>query len=118
MVKSKMVMQKLKPVYLLAGRESNPGKQNQLIQNVFRGSGVSSPSIAYIGTANGDSGLFFQRMANLFKKAGSRQVTHALIAPSNADIKKAQHILVSSDVIFVSGGDVDEGMQILEKKNL
>ena len=110
---------KEKPIYLLArGKRNDHNTLDRLLQNVFKDSGVSSPSIAYIGTANRDDSFFFQRIANRFKKAGSNKVTHVLITSDKADLGKAQDILRSADIIFVSGGDVEEGMRILEEKNM
>lgn len=107
------------PVYLLAGgRPRSPQTTDPLIQAVFSKSGKQSPSIAYIGTANGDSVDFFNRMAMAFKQAGAGLVVHPLISPKGVDIKTAQRILESADIIFVSGGDVDMGIRVLREKGM
>lgn len=114
-----MMTYRKKPIYLLAGGKRNDyNTLDRLLQNVFKDSGVPSPSIAYIGTANRDDSFFFQRIANRFKKAGGDKVTHVLITSDKADLGKAQDILRSADIIFVSGGDVEEGMRILVEKNM
>ena len=119
MVKSKMIMSKPKPVFLLAGgRGSDRTLLTDLIQTVFKESGVTSPSIAYIGTASRDDHPFFQRIADLFEKAGAHHVTHAKLTSSTADLKKAQDILNSADILFVGGGDVEEGMRVLQEKKM
>jgi len=108
-----------KPVYLLAGgRPRNANALDPLLQAVFRESGTVSPVIAYIGTANGDDEGFFNRMAGIFKAAGASRVNHALIAPEKVNLKIAQDILEQSDIVFVSGGDVDRGMGILKERNM
>jgi len=107
------------PVYLLAGgRPRNPQTPDPLIQAVFRKSGKTLPSIAYIGTANGDNGDFFNRMARAFREAGASRVIHAVVSPEGADLKTARGILESADIIFISGGDVDMGMRLLKEKNM
>ena len=41
-----------------------------------------------------------------------------MIAPPGADLKKARNILESADIVFISGGDVEAGMEILQEKNM
>jgi cyanophycinase-like exopeptidase len=57
-------------------------------------------------------------MAKYLFEAGAAEVNHALICPEKADLKKAQETLSSADMVYVGGGDVDEGIRILEKKNM
>lgn len=111
--------QKAKPVFLLAGgRHSRSKKPDTLLQAVFREFGIASPVVAYSGTASGDDNNFFGFIASSFTDAGADKVTHAMIAPDGADLKKAQKILDAADIIFVSGGDVEAGMEILQQKNM
>lgn len=111
--------QNAKPVFLLAGgRHSRSQKPDPLLQAVFREFGIASPAVAYSGTASGDDGNFFSFISASFVAAGAGKVTHAKIAPDGADLKKAQKILDSADIIFVSGGDVEAGMEVLRAKNM
>jgi peptidase E len=108
-----------KPVYLLAGgRPGGRGTTDLIIQTIFKGSARVPPTIAYVGTANGDNKDFFNRMAQMCREAGARRINHALISPDGADLKKAQDVLNSADIIFISGGDVDRGMRVLREKNM
>ena len=112
-------MQDKKPVYLLAGGRSRDRRTTDpLIQEVFKESAKVSPTIAYVGTANGDNEDFFNRMAEMYKEAGAYRVNHALISPDTADLKKAKDVLESADIVFISGGDVDRGMRVLLEKNM
>ncbi len=109
----------IKPVFLLAGgRHRASRKPDPLLQAVFREYGIPSPTIAYSGTASGDDRSFFNFIAASFIDAGADKVTHAVIAPEGADIKKARAILKSADIIFVSGGDVEAGIEILREKDM
>ncbi|MFH1640030.1 MAG: Type 1 glutamine amidotransferase-like domain-containing protein [Chloroflexota bacterium] len=110
------MMSKKKPVYLLAGRSRQV--PDPLIQMIFHESGKIAPTVAYVGTANGDDDSFFHRMAGAFREAGAGRISHALIAPEGADLKKAQTILESADIVFISGGDVDRGVHALFKKKM
>lgn len=113
------MMQNKKPVYLLAGgRGRTRTVPDPLIQAVYREFGKASPTIAYVGTANEDGLDFFNRMADYFKENGASKVRHALITPPRANLGKAKDILQSADIVFVSGGDVGKGIQILNEKNM
>jgi peptidase E len=112
-------MSEIKPVYLLAGgRSANRGANDLLIRTAFRESGKKSPSVGYVGTASDDDEGFFNRLAGMFGENGAGEVKHALLAPDNADISRAKYILKHSDMICISGGDVDTGIQILKEREM
>jgi peptidase E len=110
---------KLKPVYLFAGgREGNRKKQGVLLQQMYREFGIASPKVAYSGTASGDDRHFFRFIAGELTGAGADKVTHAVIAPEGADLKKARSVLEAADIVFISGGDVEAGMFVLREKDM
>jgi peptidase E len=110
---------KPKPVFLLAGGRPSRGKrQDTLLQAVFQSYGIKSPTVAYSGTASGDDRNFFGWIANELKGGGAGKIVHAVIASPNADLKKAKNILESADIVFISGGDVEAGMEILHEKKM
>jgi cyanophycinase-like exopeptidase len=112
-------MSSLKPVFLFAGgRPRNAQTLNPLFREVFKESGKISPTIAYVGVASDDSKSFFLMMATFLKGAGAGKIRHAIISPEKANLKKAQDIINSADIVYISGGDVEHGMQVLRKKNL
>ncbi len=112
-------MSEKKPVYLLAGgRPRGSQTSDPLAQAIFKETGKKSPSIAYVGTASGDNKDFFNRMVGAFLQAGASMITHAVIYPEKADLKKACNILESEDIVFVGGGDVDMGMRVLQEKGM
>jgi peptidase E len=111
--------QNAKPVFLLAGGRHSRGKSpDPLLQEVIREYGIKSPTVAYSGTASGDDRNFFGFIAAEIKEAGAHKVVHAVIAPEGADLKKAKAVLESADIIFVSGGDVEAGMEVLQEKKM
>ena len=112
-------MSNLKSVYLLAGgRPSSPQTLNSLLQAVYRESGKASPTIAYVGTANNDNKDFFLRMESVLKSAGAAKIEHAVLSSAGSDLQKAQDILTSADIIYISGGDVDRGTQVLQERQI
>jgi hypothetical protein len=85
---------------------------------VFAASGKPQPRIAYVGAANGDSGEFFARMAGTMKASGAGDVAHARLCGPRPDVARAQRLLQEADVVFLSGGDVSEGMAVLERTRM
>jgi peptidase E len=105
-----------KPVYLLAGRGG--GGNDLIIRAVLDDISHRSPTIAYLGAASEDNPEFFARMAALISGAGDCKVVQVLTYAGNADIGRARDVLEAADAIFVSGGDVDTGMRVLEEKGI
>ena len=109
----------LKPVYLFAGgRSGDRKKQGALLETMFREIGIASPTVAYSGTASGDDRSFFRFIAGELTEAGPDKVVHAVIAPLSADLNKARSILAEADIVFISGGDVEAGMDVLREKKM
>ena len=112
-------MSEIKPVHLLAGgRSANRAATDFLIREAFCESSKKSPSVGYVGAANGDDGGFFNRLAGMFRENGAGEVGHALLAVGNADISRAKDILNHADIVYISGGDVNTGMQILKERQM
>jgi peptidase E len=112
-------MSNQKPLFLMAGGRSNKSKGfDPVMHAVFKEIEKSSPTIAYVGVASEDNWGFYLMISNLLKKSVDCTVKRVLIAQNKADLDKACRILESSDAIFMSGGDVEAGMEILEEKSL
>lgn len=106
-----------KPVYLMAGGRGSKSPES-IIKPILRDTGKIKPTIAYVGVASGDNRAFYLMVSAMIRKAGDCQVKRVLITPKKADLNKARVILESADAIFMSGGDVEAGMQVLEEKNM
>jgi peptidase E len=76
-----------------------------------------APNVAYIGAASDDNKEFFLMLKPIIIAAGFGKVTLVPLV-RRFDPDKARNILLTSDVIFISGGDVDMGMKYLLKRNL
>jgi len=106
-------------MYLLAGGNwKHPGAIVPLFEKIFAGNGLEHPRLAYIGTASGDAFAFFKLFEVFLKKAGAVTVTRALLASAKADVAQARKVLDEADVVFVSGGDVEEGIYWLDRHGL
>ena len=110
------------PVHLIAGgrgmeRRKGPDPLLRAALGLDSG-GTGSPSVAYIGAASGDNAVFRTWIARMLQKAGAGTVTLAPLCGRRASPKKARAVLEKSDVVFVSGGDVEEGMRVLEETGM
>lgn len=112
-------MNNRKPLYLLSGGRGGDDKSTKLIlQVIFREIVKRSPNIAYVGAASDDNRMFYQFIADMMKQVAACKVNRVVICSPKADISKAKGTLESADAIFVSGGDVEMGMRVLQEKNL
>ena len=108
-----------RPVYLLAGGRGNiPAGADPLLAPVFAESAAARPSIAYVGAASGDDRGFFRWLSGYFRKSGAGDVRLAPLASPRADREEAKAVLSGCDLVFVSGGDVEAGMAVLERSGV
>jgi cyanophycinase-like exopeptidase len=108
------------PLYLIAG---GPGSlrvrgPDPLIKAVIESTGVSRPRVAYVGAASGDNAAFRIMIGGLLRKAGAGRVTLAPLCGKRADADEARRVMSESDLVFFSGGDVEEGMRVLSDHRL
>jgi cyanophycinase-like exopeptidase len=89
-----------------------------LLQAIFRRTGVRRPMVAYVGAASEDNAEFLFRIAEMLQKAGAGEVTLAPLCGRHGDAEKAKAVLEASDLVFLSGGDVEEGMRVLNEKGM
>lgn len=103
------------PIILIGG---GPNLNNTtLIAEALTLSKIEKPSIAYIGAASADNKGFFSMLRQMLISAGADKVTLVPVV-QGFDRKKAENILSSGDLVFISGGDVKAGMEYLEKRKL
>jgi cyanophycinase-like exopeptidase len=108
------------PIFLIAGgRGIRMWKgPDPLLQAVFRQTGIQRPTVAYIGTASGDNPAFRVMISNRLQKAGAGKVTLAPLCGRRGNAEKAKAVIETSDLVFFSGGDVEEGMRVLKEKGM
>jgi len=106
------------PIYLLAGGKGSLRKgRDPLLTRVLSSCGVPHPSIAYVGAASGDSPPFFSMISDYLRRCGAGRVTLASLARGRK-LEKTRAILESADMVFISGGDVEAGMEVLAKRQI
>ena len=110
-------IQKNNPAVLSAGgRRTNRQEGGGEFAAAF--TGLVKPKVAYIGTANGDSQPFYLMMKASMLASGASSVTKVRLATDKADVEKAKGTLSAADLIFLSGGEVEDGMAWLQKHGL
>jgi peptidase E len=75
--------------------------------------GIPSPHIAYLGAANGDDTGFFAMMKRVVVEAGAGVVEMVPLAGGTRISARACDMLERADLVYVGGGDVEEGMRVL-----
>jgi cyanophycinase-like exopeptidase len=112
-------MKAILPIYLLAGgRGAKKESPDPILQMALRELGKTKPSVAYIGAAHGDTLTFFLFIKRLITAAGAGKVELVPLVKKKSNMEKVQSIIESADCIFVSGGDVSEGMRILTDRSV
>jgi peptidase E len=111
-------MTKSKPadIFLIAGGMKSTNNK-EILNGALALIKKKTPKVAYIGTASGDSKEFFLWIRQLFMASGAGNVTLVPIV-RRFDPDKSRDILLSSDVVFISGGDVNLGMKYLRNRKL
>jgi peptidase E len=108
-----------KKVYLVTG---GPGTDMDQLVADFRAAlsecAAPSPSVAYVGTASGDDRRFFSWLKRPILRAGAGSVTLVPLASEKADAERAKAMLSEADAVFLTGGEVEDGMVWLEKHGL
>lgn len=112
-------MKTMLPIYLLAG---GPGAKKEspdpILQMALGELGKTKPSVAYIGAAHGDSQMFYLFIRRLITAAGAGKVDLVPLVKKKSNMEEARLIIQSADCIFVSGGDVSEGMRVLSERSV
>ncbi len=106
-----------RPIFLLAG---DPGARrlkgpDPILQAVIGSAGPGRPRVAYVGAASGDNGAFLLFVGGMLKRSGAGRVTLAPLCGRRGSLERALPVLEEADLVFVSGGDVEAGMRVLEE---
>lgn len=93
---------------LMAGKAAGP--RDTVLEEMLA-SLPRSPGVAYVGAANGDSPAFFARMRGLLLASGAGRV-EGIVFKARTEPDK---VLRDADLVYISGGDVEEGMRVLRE---
>jgi peptidase E len=79
--------------------------------------GKKKPLVAYVGVASDDNLGFQKMLAAAFVGTGAR-IQMAKLARKTAKVSNALALLADCDLVFMSGGDVEHGMKILNERGV
>ena len=87
------------------------------LKQAVKGLGLKKPLVAYVGAASNDNVTFQKMISAIFLGTGAR-VEPARLARKNAKVDSARQLLHDCDLVFMSGGDVEHGMKILDDRGV
>lgn len=108
-----------KPTTLIAGKFGSRhfGTKPYLAAAVER-TGRPDPVALYIGAASGDDATFGAALGALLTAAGASRVLWPKLAGRRKQASEMRQALAEVDLVFVGGGDVEAGMQLLRDADL
>jgi peptidase E len=104
-------------VHLIGGGPGAIMQTRRHLKQALAACGVKKPLVAYVGAASNDNVGFQRMLSAMFIGTGAR-VEGVKLARKNAKVSTARQLLADSDVVFMSGGDVDHGMRILDDRGV
>ncbi|OYW04938.1 MAG: hypothetical protein B7Z61_07955 [Acidobacteria bacterium 37-71-11] len=108
-----------RPIHLLAGSPHGRSRgADPVLVAALAETGRPRPSVAYIGAASDDDRDFLRFVTTYLQRAGAGEVRLAALASARANLAEARAVIERSDLVFVSGGDVEAGMAHLERHEL
>ncbi len=79
--------------------------------------GKKKPLVAYVGVASNDN-LGFQKMLSAAFLGTGARIEMAKLARKTAKVSNARALFADCDLIFMSGGDVEHGMNLLNERGV
>lgn len=108
-----------KPVTLMAGQfGSRHFGTRPYLAEALRLTRKDQPSALYIGAASGDDESFGTALCSLIEAAGAKDVSWPKVAKRRSTAAKARSALANVDFVFIGGGDVEAGMDVLRRAGI
>lgn len=100
-----------KRMFLLAGSPRGDGTRTlNVLRQAIAETCVSRPVVAYVGTASGDDRQFFNYLESILVQCGAGEVDLCPLVGKKADPCLSKEILCRCDMVFISGGEVEDGI--------
>jgi peptidase E len=108
------------PLFLVAGSALPVTARgpDPLVRLAIQSTGMHRPSVAYVGAASRDDSLIRKHHAAMLRKAGAGVITTAPLAGYRINAPVAAAAVESADLVFLSGGDVEAGMDVLVRRGM
>ncbi len=108
-----------KPVMLIAGQFGSRHFGTQpYLQSAVRLTRKQAPTALYLGAASGEDDSFGTALCALIAAAGAKDVIWPKLAVRGRDRAAARKALETTDFVFLGGGDVEAGMDVLREAKL
>jgi len=108
-----------KSVTLIAGQfGSRHFGTRPYLEAAVRSTRKQAPTALYIGAASGDDDSFGSALCSLITAAGATDVAWPKLAKRGRAKESAHKALKDVDFVFVGGGDVEAGMDVLRRAKL
>lgn len=108
-----------KPVTLIGGQFRSPHFGTRpYLEGAVALARKEAPTALYLGAANGDDHSFGTGLCGLIAAAGVADVIWPKLAKRQRDEAAARDALARVDFVFVGGGDVEAGMDVLRRAQL
>lgn len=108
-----------KPVTLIAGEfGSRHFGTRPYLEQALRSTRKDAPCALYIGAASGDDGSFGTALCSLLAASGAADVAWPKLAKQRRAAEAARKALALVDFVFIGGGDVETGMDVLRRGKL
>ena len=88
------------------GRPGYPIETTKIDKEIIRLTGRKNPKLLFIGTASDDSGLYIKVIKKYFRKRLGCAVLSLLLTKNRYFKKDLEKIILSSDIIYVGGGEI------------
>jgi len=106
------------PVWLIAGAGPGTGPRSfRFHDDVVAATGKERPLYAYVGAASGDA-RWFERVIKTMVFGVRARCAFIRLTDKTLRTSEAKSMLGDADVVFVSGGDVDAGMKVVDERGL
>ena len=96
-------------MYLMAGGHGYD--MSRFLKEAVKECGKERPTVAYIGTASGERTGHLENMSLILKEAGAGELTLVRLLNTDHGSEEARRTLIESDLIFISGGEVEDGVR-------
>jgi peptidase E len=104
-------------IHLLGGGPGAIMATRKLLKQAIKGLGKKKAVLAYVGAASNDNVGFQKMLSGFFVGTGAR-LEPVKLARKNASTATARRVLDACDAVFMSGGDVEHGMNILHERDM
>jgi peptidase E len=106
------------PVYLIAGAGPGTGPRSfRFHDDVVAATKKERPLYAYVGAASGDA-RWFERIIKTMVFGPRSRCVFVRLTDKTLGTSEARSMLGDADVVFVSGGDVEEGMRVVDERGM